>query len=124
MADEDYDYSEDEDPSPAVPPMSLAQLFQASRQLVHRRWFKNEVVTFDGYNFLECRFDNCTLVYHTGDFRIVRCFFSGTQLLHPDVGMRAIKLYWTAMGHADPALGQFGPVKHLDGTFSLDAGIL
>ena len=36
-------------------------------------WYNNQKFTIDGYRFVECRFDNCTLYVNTGEFEFERC---------------------------------------------------
>jgi hypothetical protein len=89
---------------------------------VVRRWFSNAIVPLDGYTFVQCRFDVCTLYYATHDFNIQRCFFDRCQIVHSIAGVRSIRMYWMGMGMSasDHGLGTFAPVRHADGTYSLD----
>ena len=92
----------------------------ASRVPVEGRWFSDVDIKLDGYHFRFCRFDNCRLVYSTGDFVLERCFLgSGTVLTHTAAGTRAIRLFHVGYPQFDHYWQEWAPERHDDGTISI-----
>jgi len=53
--------------------MRLSNL--SSRVDAHGLYFKGKVIIADGYRFIECRFDKCSLQINTDNFEFIDCVF-------------------------------------------------
>ena len=51
----------------------LPHLLGAVRPKVEGKWFFKQIVYFDGYDFVSCRFEQCNLVLREGLFSLVSC---------------------------------------------------
>ena len=72
------------DPRPAPNPVSLSEtdrteLLAELAKLAYMPevkgfWYNGKTVVLDGYRFVGCRFDNCTLVVNSVHFELRNCF--------------------------------------------------
>jgi hypothetical protein len=53
---------------------ALAALLAGLPYRVERLWFNQQQVSLDGYRFVGCRFDNCTLRTTRGTFVFENCY--------------------------------------------------
>jgi hypothetical protein len=99
---------------------ALWALFQETRTVVEGRWFSGQTLDLDGYHFKRCRFDNCALSYKTGDFQFTECLLGGASISHPAMALPIIRLFMVAFPTLDRLWPPFTPVRHADGTFSVN----
>ena len=86
---------------------------------IEGQWFHNKQVALDGYRFVKCRFDSCTLVTSKGTFELKNCVVSETEFAYTDEALKIVKLF--ALGSPEmisdwPALS---PKLEADGTYSI-----
>ena len=105
----------------------------SQRQLVHNllsellinisgKVFKDQTFAIDGYRFINCRFENCTLTVNRGTFEFHNCFITGGARLFGEDAMKCIKYYslgFPQLQHT-PA---FSPKINTDGSFSIGRGV-
>jgi hypothetical protein len=105
-------------PPPAPNPMAeLRRLLQ--RPVVKGLYYNGKQVTLDGYQFIECRFDNCVLIVNGTNFEIHRCVIDkSTTIEFGTEAGKIIRLYNTAK---DGFLGQnpFDPLRYDDGSVTI-----
>ena len=93
---------------------------------IQNRWFKNETVHIDGYDFEDCRFDGCQLVTEMATFVFRRCFiapncriyFRGAALKTVRLLMHVLRLQDRIEVRADER-GIYATLN-ADGTFTLE----
>lgn len=83
-------------------------------------YYHHKVVTLDGYTFRGCRFDNCTLVVHSPNFKLDHCIVDeqcgiqyGPQLV------KVIQLFTSRYSWWAETVPTLSPVKNADGTISI-----
>lgn len=55
-------------------------------------WYHNQTLTLDGYRFVGCRFDSCTLNVNSGEIYLDHCIISGdTRILWGPSVIRALR---------------------------------
>lgn len=108
-------------PSPSVmPPEQFPSWF--NRPVVYGLYYNGKQVPLDGYKFVGCRFDNCTLVVESTNFELVDCVIDPSTGIQ--YGMETLKVvqlfnsryennpypYWTG----------FVARKNPDGSITID----
>lgn len=86
---------------------------------VRSLYFRDQTVSLDGYKFIGCRFDKCTLTAVTTQFELDHCIIDGscTFLMGEDL-MRVMRLYnRNATWIKD--YPSWGPDQNADGTVSI-----
>lgn len=59
----------------------LAAKLEEARTEVRDRWWKGEVINITGYRFINCRFEECVLVFDWPNFELIDCALPGTDLM-------------------------------------------
>lgn len=87
---------------------------QPSSTEVKGLYFNGQTVHLDGYRFVRCRFDNCTMVVSTLDFEFVECIIDPSTTVHYSNRLvKLLKLF----------LGRFGwASKYFDSEWLPSAG--
>jgi hypothetical protein len=62
----------------ARPKNALTDLAAMLRPPVKGLYYNGKVINVDGYEFIECRFDNCKLIVKNGSFEFTNCVFDAT----------------------------------------------
>jgi hypothetical protein len=99
----------------------LAAMLANTRPEARGLYYRNKTITLDGYTFIDCRFDNCTLEVTTLNFDLIRCVIDpSTTILYGTSCLKVIQLF---NGNYDWAWNVFGktflPVKNADGTITI-----
>ena len=92
-----FDKSRGASPPPLPPPTKAAikQLAtMLSRPPVQGLYYTGKEIIVDGYQFVECRFDNCRLVVNSSNFEFIDCVIDPSTVVafNGDM-MRVIQLY-------------------------------
>ena len=83
-------------------------------------WFNNQTIHLDGWKFIACRFDNCTIYVSTGNFVIDSCFIDATNKVYFNgVSVNIIKLYNRHSDITREVMPGFAASKNSDGTLSI-----
>jgi hypothetical protein len=91
-----------------------------ARPTVQGLYYNGKTVPLDGYRFVGCRFDNCTLLVISTSFELINCVIDPETVIQ--YGMETIKIIHLfnsrdeAMYTAAPALA---PLKNPDGTITI-----
>ena len=59
----------------------LTDEMEKRRVEVRDLYWKDKTIKLDGYRFVNCRFENCILVFRWPDFELHKCHFVGTRIL-------------------------------------------
>jgi len=59
----------------------LADKLAETRTEVCDRWWTDEVINITGYTFVNCRFENCILVFDWPHFELLRCALVETDVM-------------------------------------------
>ena len=88
-------------------------------QEVNGLWFNQRTIGLDGYRFIGCRFDTCTLHISTTNFELINCHLSSNTIITygPNV-LKVIKLF-NSRSEAYEHLGAFVPERNSDNTISI-----
>ena len=93
----------------------------AHRPDVRDVWFNGKTVKLDGFNFLNCRFDNCQLEVSTFNFEMHRCFIeNNNNILYYGEVIKILRLFNSPYDWAYKAMPNFCPTRHEDGTISIE----
>ena len=83
-------------------------------------WFNGKVVTFDGFNFQSCRFDNCQLFVASANFELRHCFIDESTVFHfPGEIVKILRMFNCRYQWIYEGLPYFAPVRHENGTISI-----
>ena len=94
---------------------SLGQL-----QDVQNLWFNSKEFAIDGYRFVNCRFDNCTLTVFSSRFEFVNCFIdANTRILYGNDPLKIVRLWNSRNSNITGVMSVYGPERNQDGTFSI-----
>jgi len=106
---------------PPPPPPSQGLLGLLRRPEVNGLYYNGQKIVLDGYRFIGCRFDNCTLEVSSLNFDLIRCVIDPSTVISygPSVA-KIIQLFngrydWASRNFAVP----FVPVKNDDGTITI-----
>ena len=79
---------------PPGPPPELAELIARLAKNVTNRYYKNETIHLDGYNFTNCCFNNCILITNTGAFSLKSCaLLANCTIQYGPNAVRLIRLW-------------------------------
>ncbi|MGP1677064.1 MAG: hypothetical protein ACTS6J_07890 [Burkholderiales bacterium] len=99
-------------------PGGLAGLLK--RPEVNGLYFNTKTLTLDGYTFIGCRFDNCTLHVTTPNFDLIRCVIDeSTTIIYGVAVLRVIQLFNSRYPWAYEHLKGFVPTRNADGTITI-----
>lgn len=97
---------------------SLLALLSSAPYTVTGQWYYKQSVTLDGYNFVRCRFDNCSVITLKGTFSLDHCYFSSCMYYVQKEAKAVVQLASLVV----PELRQRWPFvairQEADGTFS------
>lgn len=84
-------------------------------------YYNTKTVHLDGYRFIECRFDNCTLVVTTLNFEIERCVIDPSCVIqYGNAVAKVIKLFNSRLPWSyDHFPSAFVPTRGLDGSVTI-----
>lgn len=110
-------------PPPPLGGLGLA-LLGLGRPELNSVYYNSKVVSLDGYRFVGCRFDNCTLQVSSLNFEIVQCVLDpSTRIEYSESAARVIRLF---LGRYDWAYTTFHeffvPKRNSDGTITISFG--
>lgn len=89
-------------------------------QDVHGLWFNNKSLMLDGYRFIGCRFDSCSLHINTTNFELINCHIDDrTVITYGANTLKVVKLYNSRNQYAYQNLDVFAPEKNLDNTITI-----
>lgn len=96
----------------------LSQL--AIRPDLRHVWYNGQTFSLDGYNFWNCRFDNCHLHVSSPHFEMHRCFLDEhTTFNYGGDVVKIIRLFNSRYQWVYDRLPFFAPYRHEDGTISI-----
>lgn len=100
----------------------LGLLALASQPEARGLYYKNKIVTLDGYSFKECRFDGCTLVANSANFKLDHCVIDEASFVQfgPQV-QKIVQLFTSRYSWLATMVPGLAPVLNPDGTISIGA---
>ncbi|MBM1143633.1 hypothetical protein GN155_007580 [Alcanivorax sp. ZXX171] len=91
-----------------------------NRPEVKGAWFNGKKIKLDGYRFIGCRFDNCTLTLSSTNFEIEDCFIDNSSLIeYAGEIVKPIKLFNSRYDWVYQNMPFFAPTKNSDGTITI-----
>lgn len=96
-----------------------------ARPEVKGLYYRNQHLVIDGYKFINCRFDNCTLETRNGNFDIISCIIDNSnQLKYGSESRKAIQLFTSRYDWASTSLpAAFVGRPQPDGTITITSGL-
>ncbi len=85
---------------------------------IRNRYYKNETIHLDGYNFWNCGFHNCTLVTDTATFSLHSCTLMNVTIQFGPNLIRAIRM-WNIF-NPNSRWPYFNPRIELDGSITIE----
>ncbi len=83
-------------------------------------WYNGKIVPLDGYNFISCRFDNCTLHVASGNFGLRNCFVDpSTKIAVNGNVVNVLRLFNFRVENIDATRPYFAALRNSDGTISI-----
>jgi len=105
-------------PPAAAKGVTLGSLFSAKE--VSGLYFNRKTIHLDGYTFINCRFDNCTLQIATTDFELRDCVIdSSTIIEYSNNAVKVIKLFLSRYPWAYSQFPNFSPQRNSDGAITI-----
>lgn len=100
---------------------NLDHLLAMENPVAERMYFRDQDVWLDGYRFVRCRFDNCTLYIRSGQFEMDHCVIdrSSTKINYFDPARKIVRLFMNAYAPLSANMAGWGPEFHDDGTLSI-----
>ncbi len=83
----------------------FANALSSDKDSVFRRpeakglYYNSKKILIDGYKFVECRFDNCTLTAHTTSFEFYDCVFDSDTTVELGAELRKVIQLHNQLGH-------------------------
>lgn len=98
----------------------LWNILQSAKPTIQGVWYNGKSFKIDGYRFVECRFDKCTLHLDSTEFELERCHISDdTTLVYGASSIRPIRMFLARLDMFDAVYPGFGPTRHPDGTITI-----
>ena len=89
-------------------------------QDINGLWFNQKNFSLDGYRFIGCRFDSCTLHIATTNYELINCHIDDRTLITYGANpLKVLKLYNSRNEYAFSHLAPFAPDRNTDGTISI-----
>lgn len=101
---------------------ALARMLAGALPEVRQMWFNQRRLIIDGYHFVGCRFDGCTLVASTTNFVLQGCMLDSSTSI--EIGgnlLKVVQLYNVRPPSVFGPQPPFVPIRHPDGTISIGA---
>ncbi|EOI6422902.1 hypothetical protein ACMU90_003460, partial [Vibrio cholerae] len=100
---------------------SLAGLMALlEKPIINSVWYNRKEVKLDGYKFVGCRFDGCTIVVTSANFELENCYIDDeTVIKYGGDVVKTIKLYNCRNEYVIKNMPFFAPVKNDDGTITI-----
>jgi hypothetical protein len=99
----------------------LDQFF--SRPVVRGLYYNGKALKLDGYKFVGCRFDNCTLVVESPNFELMDCVVDQSTAIQYGVEpIKIIRLFNSRNEWIYANLPAFAPIRNPDGTITIKGG--
>jgi hypothetical protein len=86
---------------------------------VENQWYHNKQINIDGYHFVQCRFDNCTIITSKGTFSFDHCYFANCQFQYSNEAFKIVRLYNISATEARSYWPGLAPIINEDGTLSI-----
>lgn len=92
------------------------------RPKVSGLYYSGKQLTLDGYTFVGCRFDGCTLIVNSTNFELIECVIDpATTVIYGTSILKILKLF---LGRYDWAYVQdqfagFVPIRHANGSITI-----
>lgn len=103
-------------PNPAQ--NGIASIF--GRPEVRGLYYNGKTIVLDGYHFIECRFDNCTLDISSSNFNLTRCIIdTSTSIRYSAEAQKLIKLFNSRYPWAYSHFPGFVPTLNPDGSITI-----
>lgn len=98
---------------------SMAEILYG-RPKVQGLYYNRKTVKLDGYDFINCRFDHCTLEVHTTNFSLVSCIIDPScSVSYGAAVVKIIKLFTNGLPSTITPPRGFGPNRNADGTITI-----
>lgn len=95
-----------------------------ARPKVQGLYYNGQTIVLDGYTFIGCRFDNCTLCIATSNFDIVNCVLDpSTKISYGTEAAKIIKLFNSRYEWAAGVYPEFVPTENGNGTITITSGL-
>ena len=88
---------------------------------IEDQYFKEQTLFVDGYRFINCRFENCTLNVLRGTFEFHHCSLAGGLFTYDAEALKCIQLFNS--GGAPKVPEAFQSKKYPDGSFTIAKGV-
>jgi hypothetical protein len=103
---------------PPPPPSPLEQFF--SRPVVQGLYYNGKVIKLDGYKFVGCRFDNCTLMVDSANFEMLDCVIDPSTAVQYGVqALKIVKLFNAHNQWMHANFPMFAPKRNSDGSVNI-----
>ncbi|MGJ3352763.1 hypothetical protein [Providencia sp. Je.9.19] len=87
---------------------------------VNGLWYNQKDLTLDGYRFIGCRFDLCSLYISTTRFELINCFIDDKTLTYySNEILKVIKLFNSRNKAMYDNYPYFAPMRNIDGTITI-----
>lgn len=105
----------------APPPPPVGGLSRILRRPdVNGLYYNRQTLALDGYRFIGCRFDSCTLIVASPNFDLIRCVIDpSTTIQYGRSVMKIIQLFNSRFDWAYQHFPGFVPVRNDDGTITI-----
>jgi hypothetical protein len=111
--------------SPTLRPADLAArgiVGQFQKLEARNLWFNAQAVSLDGYRFIGCRFDNCTLTVTTTNIELINCHISeNCRILWGGEPLKVIQLFCKDFPWIRESMPNFAAKQNPDGTITIGA---
>jgi hypothetical protein len=88
---------------------------------MQKSYYRNQKIYIDGYMFKNCRFDSCNLITRRGNFQFIECVFDdSTVVSYEGPAANIIKLYSRKDQKRQAALS---PQVNPDGTITIKSDL-
>lgn len=93
----------------------------ARRPTVQGLYYNGKEVMLDGYTFVGCRFDNCTLSVSSTNIQLINCVIGeSTVIQYGPETIKIVQLFNSRINWVYERAPQLAPRKNADGTITID----
>lgn len=105
-------------PYPPYPSGGLSQFF--SRPVVEGLYYNGKIIQLDGFRWVGCRFDGCTLLVNTPNFELINCVIDpSTMIRYGNETMKIVRLYNSRNDWVSANWPHLAPTRNPDGTITI-----